>query len=244
MTDIIKGVFVVEKTGSIGTGHTAKKVVQKMYCIAKQTDNGDVAFRYLGADDKPMTATEKIPRDEFLRKFTLQPYYLENKKAQRKKNLDKNIARAEEHLRKNELHSAEFEYSNALKLDEEDLKANFGMGNVYLAMGEKEKAKDVFVKLSKIDAIFEEKNKHFFNECAIQLRKQELYDESIEYYVKAIKISPSDENLCFNASRAYFEKEDMNKAGEYIQQALSINPNFKEAKKLLGFIEAASGDSS
>ena len=62
-------------------------------------------------------------------------------------------------------------------------------------MGEKDKAKDVFVKISRIDAIFEEKNKHFFNDCAIQLRKQELYTEAIDYYNKSIELCAEDENL-------------------------------------------------
>ncbi len=249
MGNIINGVFAIEKTGVIGTGHTAKKVKQKMYCLAKQINDGEVAFRYLGANDKPMPDVEIIPKDEFLRKFTFQPYYLENKKTNSdekamEEKINKKIASAEEHVRRNESHSAEFEFKNALKLDEENLRANFGIGNLYLSMGEKEKAKEVFVNLSKIDAIFEEKNKHFFNECAINLRKQDLYDESIEYYMKAIDLSPHDENLYFNAARAYFEKEDVNKADECIQKALSINANFVEAKKLLGFVKAASHDSS
>jgi len=247
--NMIKGVFAVEKVGVIGTGHTAKKVKQKMYCLAKQINDQEVAFRYLGANDKPMPNVEKIPKEEFLRKYTLQPYYLENKKTKNdekmaEEKINKKIATAEEHVRRNETHSAEFEFKNALKLDEENLRANFGIGNLYLSMGEKEKAKEVFVNLSKIDAIFEEKNKHFFNECAINLRKQDLYDESIEYYVKAIDLSPRDENLYFNMARVYFEKEDVRKADECIQQALSINPNFDEAKKLLGFVKAALGNSS
>jgi len=248
VADMIKGVFAFEKIGTIGTGHTVKKVKEQMYCLAKQINDQEVAYRFLGANDVPMNDVEKISKDEFLRKFTFQPYYLENKKKKEEEKMaeekvNKKIATAEEHVRRNETHSAEFEFKNALKMDEENLRANFGIGNLYLSMGEKEKAKEVFVNLSKIDAIFEEKNKHLFNECAIKLRKQDLYDESIKYYVKAIDLSPRDENLYFNVARAYFEKEDVKKADEYIQQALSINPNFDEVKKLLGFVKAASGDS-
>ena len=48
-----------------------------------------------------------------------------------------------------------------------------------MQMGQPEKAKDVFIKISKIDAIFEKTNKHLFNECGMNLRQQNLFDEAI-----------------------------------------------------------------
>ena len=97
--------------------------------------------------------------------------------------------------------------------------------------------KEIFVKISKTEAIFEEKNKHFFNECAIPLRKQKLYDEAIEYYQKGIELSPNDENLYFNSARALFEKGDHEKAKESIFKVISINPTHKEAKAFLNYMD-------
>ncbi len=236
MPDRIEGVFIYEKEATIGTGHTAKKVKQKMYCLAKETDKDEVEIRYLGANDEPLNIVEKIPKEEFIRSFTFQPYYFERKAAHNEQKVNKHILTAEEHARRDELYSAEFEFNNALKLDEENLRANFGVGNVYLKMGEKEKAREIFVKISKIDAIFEEHNKHFFNECGIQLRKQELYEEALDYYKKALEVSPQDENLFFNVSRAHFEKGDVEKAQEYISKALEINPEFKEGKAFISYM--------
>jgi tetratricopeptide (TPR) repeat protein len=237
MTDRIEGVFLLEKEAKIGTGHTEKKVKQKMFCLAKERDDGTIEFRYLNANDEPMDIVENIPKIEFIHQFTFQPCYFEKKKADQDKKVDKHIAIAEEHARRKELFSAEYEYKNALKLDEENLRANFGIGNVYLQMGEKEKAKDIFVKISHLDAIFEEQNKHFFNECGIQLRKQELYDEAIDYYQKGLSLSADDENLLFNLARAFFEKGDQENAREYVYKALVIRPEFKEGKALLNYIE-------
>lgn len=225
----------MEKEAKIGTGHTEKKVKQKMYCLAKQTNDDEIEFRYLGANDEPFGEVEKIPKKEFVHIFTFQPYYFEQK-VEREKKANKHCAIAEEHVKRKELHSAEYEYKNVLKVEEENLRANFGIGNVYLEMGEKEKAKDIFVKISKIDAIFDEKNKHFFNACAIQLRKQELYEESINYYKKAIEISPNDENLFFNLSRAHLEKGDEGEAKKCISKALSIKPDFKEGKAFIDYM--------
>ncbi|MCP4715790.1 MAG: tetratricopeptide repeat protein [Deltaproteobacteria bacterium] len=239
----IEGVFYVEKVAKIGTGHTEKKVKQRMFCLAKQVGDDEVEFCYLGANDEPMGEPEVVPKKDFIHKFVFQPYYFEKKKAEQEKQdgekdkkVNKQIALAEKHVEKNELYSAEHEYKVALKIDEQNLRANFGIGNVYLKMGERDKAKDIFAKISKIDAIFEEKNKHFFNECGIQLRKQKLYDEAIDYYEKAVKLSPDDENLYFNLARPCCESGNIERAQEVMYKALEINPKFKEGKALLNYI--------
>jgi tetratricopeptide (TPR) repeat protein len=236
MADKIQGIFSVEKISKIGTGSTEKKVKQKMYCQAIEAEDGQIDVRYLGKDDKPIDVPELVPKDVFIRDYVFQLDYLEKRKAEKENKANKNIVTAEEHVKKNELHSAEYEFKMALKVDEENLRANFGIGNVYLKMGEKDKAKDIFVKISKTDAIFEEKNKHFFNDCAIQLRKQELYTEAIDYYNKAIGLCDEDENLLFNLSRAYAESNDIGEAKGKILKALEINPKFKEAKSYLDYI--------
>lgn len=237
MAKMIEGIFLLEKNSKIGTGSTEKQVKNNMYCIAKQINDDEIEVCYLSPDDKPTSIIEKIDKTEFLHSFTFQPYYLEKKEAERLKKVNKFIATAEEHVKRDELHSAEYEFSNALRIDEENLRANFGIGNVYLKMGEMEKAKDVFVKISRIDAIFEENNKHFFNECGIQLRKHELYDEAIEYYEKAFNLSPRDENLCFNLARAFLEKGDRQQAKNWIDRAFAINPDYEEGRKFLAYME-------
>ena len=45
MADKIEGVFLLEKEATIGTGHTEKKVTQKMYCVAKELDNDEIEIR-------------------------------------------------------------------------------------------------------------------------------------------------------------------------------------------------------
>lgn len=158
----VKGIFFFEKVSAIGTGATAKTVKQKIYCQAEE-----IELRYLNQSGEPMEIVERIPRAEFVKNFTFEPDYVTKIQDKKQQQTDKHIAIAEEHVRKQELYSAEYEYKNALKLDEENLRANFGIGKVYLEMGEQAKARVIFTKISEIDAIFEEKNKHFFNDCGI-----------------------------------------------------------------------------
>ena len=237
MSDKIKGVFKLKKESTIGIVHTLKKVVGNIFCIAGQIDSEEVEIRYLGANHEPIDDVEKIPLKTFISNFTFQPYYFEQKEAEKEKKIVKHCVVAEDHAARKEFHSAEYEFKMALKIDEESLRANFGIGNVYFEMGEKEKAKEIFRKVATIDAMFEEKNKHFFNRCGIQLRKQEMYDEAINYYEKAIRISSKDENLLFNLARSYSEKGNQEMAKESIYKALTLNADFKEGKSLLAIVE-------
>ena len=94
-------------------------------------------------------------------------------------------------------------------------------------------------KLSQVEAIFEEENKHIFNEFGITLRKTKMYDEALANYMKALEISPQDENLYFNIARLYYDKEDGSKAQEWLDKALNINPDFREARQFKDVLAAA-----
>ncbi|MBF0527709.1 MAG: tetratricopeptide repeat protein [Deltaproteobacteria bacterium] len=235
------GVYEEVVVQTIGTGATTRKHEMKNYYLAASLDKNTVQVQPLDMFDQPMAIFEKIEVREFLRRCTFKPNYLAEKQKQKDPRVDKAVVQAEAHFRRKEYYSAEFEYTKALKLDVENVRANFGMGKVYLATGETEKAKESFEKLSRIEAIFEEEHKHVFNELGIELRRLKLYDQAITYYLKALTISQDDENLFFNAARAYFEKGDIKNAGQYLCQALQINPDLQEGLKLLSAIEKIDG---
>ena len=92
------------------------------------------------------------------------------------------------------------------------------------------------MKMGELDNLYNSENKHIFNEFAINLRKQKLYDNAISNYNKALAIDPQDEILYYNLARAYFEKGDFENAKKTLEKALEINNNFNEAKKFLNFI--------
>ncbi len=150
-------------------------------------------------------------------------------------------ARGERHLEANEFLSAEFEYNNALKLDEQNVRANFGLGKTYLASGQNDKAANVFRKLSTIEAVLEPQNKHIFNEFGMALRKMGLYVEAVRHYHRALSLTSGDENLWFNLGRALYEGGQHKQALGAVKKALDINPNFEEARQyLMGIMERAS----
>jgi tetratricopeptide (TPR) repeat protein len=230
----IKGVFFEETTITLGTGHTQKNQRVKNYCLAEQQDDDTVQVSFLGNEGQPTGIVVKMPYDEFLNKYTFEPDYKVKTKEEREH--DKHIALAERSRNRNESFTAEMEYTSALKIDPESIKANFGIGTLYMEMGQTEKAKNVFKKLSQVDAIFEEDNKHIFNEFGIELRKANMTEEALDNYLKALEISPKDEHLYFNIARLYYDAKDWEYALLWIERCVKANPGFREAKQFAALI--------
>ncbi len=233
MPIIEEGIYMECLTRHIGTGGTARTQEMKNYYMAKAIEGDLIQVQLLDMDYNPLPIFEKVDLAEFKRRFTFQPDVGPDRKSGQEKQVDKAIAQAEAHYRRKEYFSAEYEYSKALKLDEDNVRANFGVGKVYLAQGEPEKAQEVFEKLAHIEAVFEDENKHIFNELGIELRRMGLHDHAIAHYEKAVAIAPDDENLFFNIGRACYEKGDFKSAREYLAKALAINPDMTEAGQLI-----------
>ncbi|MBF0528800.1 MAG: tetratricopeptide repeat protein [Deltaproteobacteria bacterium] len=75
------------------------------------------------------------------------------------------------------------------------------------------------------------------NRMAISLRKDKKYKEALTSYTKALLLSPLDENLHFNVARLFIEMGDLANAEKSLQRALSLNPEFERATKLLDGVQ-------
>lgn len=230
----IQGVFFEESTITLGTGHTQKTQTVKNYCRAEQIDDEKVKLTFLGNEGKPTGIVIELTNEEFLRRYTLDPNY--RVKTREEAEHDRHVAIAEKHRARGEHFSAEFEYANALKIDPDSIRANFGIGTLYMEMGDTRKAKEVFKKLSEVEAIFDEENKHIFNEFGIELRKANMVDEALANYRKAITISPDDEHLHFNVARLYYDKKEWDNALAWLKKAMDINPHFNDARNFEALI--------
>ena len=162
MADIAEGIYMEKVTQTIGTGSTTRTQEIQNYYVCKPLGNGFVQTQLLDMNDEPLPIIDRVDEIEFRRRFTFQPDYEKKKKKPQDVRVDRAIAQAEAHYKRKEYFSAEFEYDKALKIDEENVQANYGAGKTYLAMGDTEKAKEKFEKLVKIDAILDEgKQTHF-----------------------------------------------------------------------------------
>lgn len=236
--DRIRGVFSTQVLTKVGTGTTMRKTIQKSYWFVQELENGSIEVQPLNVNYVPSGPKNVLPMDDFLEKFSPEPEFYTGTVMPKMRELEKTIARGDRHRKRGESFSAEYEYGNATKVDEENVRANFGLGLTYLQRGATDKAQDIFERLIKIEAAYETEHKHLFNEFGMNLRKNKMIDQAMEYYNKAMELSKTDENLFYNVARVYFELQDYAKTHEMLTKALELNPDMEEAQKFIAYLQA------
>ena len=230
-------IYFKQEEIKLGCSSTAKATTVENYYQVVEIDEKNVQVQLLDLNDHPFGEVRLIEKEE-LKEYTSCPDYFKNKKSLKEQMVEKYIEHGDRHYGNREFYSAEYEYNQALSLNDRHLKANLGKGKTLYAKGEKEEAQKVFNKLSNLDALYEVDNKHIFNEFGIELRKGGMFEEALSNYLKAISIDPSDEVLYYNLGRVYYEKKEHEKAIEQLTLALSLKPDFKEAQEFLSKIQS------
>lgn len=229
----INGVFSSQEVRKVGTGATMRKAIQKTFWFCKELDDGLIESQPLNRNYIPSGPKRTITMERLLSTFSPEPEMYVTNVYPRIRELNRTLARGDRHLNNRQYYSAEMEYGQALQVDEENVRANFGLGITYLERGETSKAENILERLVKLDAAFEDEHKHLFNEFGIKLRKNGMIEQAVAYYERALKLATQDENLLYNAARAYLEKKDITRALEYLLKALAINPALEPAVKFL-----------
>lgn len=228
----IRGAFSTRIVQEIGTGTTKRKVVQSFLYYAEEEENGDISLQALNENNVPSGEALTISKEELLESFTPELELYTSEVFPAMKELSKTLAKADRQRQLGNTFTAEVEYGKALNLDEENIRANFGIGLCYLSRNEDEKAVDIFNRLVKLDAAFEKQHKHLFNDFGISLRKNHMFEEAIEFYKRAIGLTDDDENLFFNIARCLFELGKRKECLIYIDKCLNLNPGSQPAIKL------------
>ena len=233
----ISGVFSVQEVHKVGTGTTTRKTIRKTfwYCVEVEggSDAGKIEVQPLTGNYVPSGPKRIVERDKFLSEFAPEPEFYMSTVYPRMREITKAVARAERHRAQGELFSAEMEFSKAIQIDEENVRANFGLGLTYMARGELAKAENILSRLVKLEAAFDPEHKHLFNEFGMELRKKRMFKEAIDYYVRALELSPQDENLYYNIARANLENENPAAAAEYLIKGIEVNPMLEESVKFM-----------
>jgi tetratricopeptide (TPR) repeat protein len=233
-------IFLKREEIKVGFGSTARTTRIENYFEAVEDGDGRILMYLLNIQDQRIGQPIEVSKEN-LKDYIHCPDYFDKKGDPSKHSAQLHVQLGDQYYDKQKFYSAQFEYGRALQLEEDHLQANFGMAKTLFALGEKEKAKKYFLKLSSMDALFEKENKHIFNELGIEMRKRGMLEEAIAHYQKALSIDPGDAVLYYNLARAYYEKGDWAKTLEQLRVALSIDPNFEEAKDFLSFIEFSWG---
>lgn len=221
----------------IGFGGTKRRVKQNVFAYVKEEDDGKLSVQPLNAKLVPMGDRTFISREELLSSYLPEPALYLNTVLPNIIRMEEAVARGDAARAKGELYTAEHDYKTALEYNEEHVRAVFGLGLVYLERGDDENAINIFHKLVKIDAAFNEEHKHLFNEFGIKLRKRKLYPQAMKFYARAHQLSRNDEHLLFNLGRTLFEKGKPTIAIRFLRKSLEINPLFEESRNFLKHLE-------
>ena len=240
----ISGAFSSQLVSRVGTGTTQRKAIQKAYWYAEEGErdadgNRVIMVQPLNNNNLPSGPKEPVPLSDFLGRFNPELEFYQTEVYPRMRELDSTLKRAEKQRENGALYSAQFEFEAALSVDEQNVRANFGLGLTYMERGETEKAGDIFERVVGLDAAFAPEHKHLFNEFGISLRKSRLLDQAVEYYARALAITENDENLHYNIARAYFERGDKDECRESLNKALTLNPRMEVARQFMEFLDKA-----
>lgn len=233
----IKGIFSTQAIQKVGTGTTTRRTIQKMYWFVEESEGGVLEVQPLNKNYVPSGPKRRIALEELLEKFSPEPEFYISTVYPRLRELNMVIQKGERHREKGEIFSAELEFGQALAVDEENIRANFGLGLTYLDRGEANKADDIFQRLVRLDATFEKEHKHLFNEFGMNLRRNKMLDQALDYYQRAEQLAESDDNLMFNIARAFFDKKQYDKAMEYLKKAITLNPQHEQSRRFVAFLE-------
>ena len=83
---------------------------------------------------------------------------------------------------------------------------------------------------------------HLYNRIGIALRREGNLEEAIQFYNKAIRLSPGDEVIHYNLARAYLEIGKRSLALKSLRKALDLRPDFDEAKAMMSRITKDESD--
>lgn len=143
-------------------------------------------------------------------------------------------------------------FKRALKICELFAEAYKGMAEAYKGKGEMDKYEENLKRAAEIFAQqdrFEETKKTFaeilkihttamnpYNTLGVTLRKHGDYTGAINAYMQGIALTPLDENIHYNIAKAYHASGNDDLAYKAIVEALDLNPNFLEARRLKSII--------
>jgi len=233
----IKGIFSTQSVAKIGTGTTQRRTIQKTYWSGEELEDGRIEVQPLNKNYVPSGPKRKLSRDEFLTKYNPEPEFYVSTVFPAMKEVDGAIVRGEKHRERGAAYSAEFEYKQAMAIDEENVRANFGLGLTYLDRGDQVKANDIFERLVDLEAAFEVEHKHLFNDFGINMRKNKMYEQALQYYLRAEGLVGNDEHLFHNIARCFYEKGDVDGCKKYLLKSLEVNPGLTESVQFWAFLK-------
>ena len=229
----ILGVYSFSKETQIGLGDTATRRETTTYWYVRQLGDDTFEVQPLNIYHVPSGVRSEIDTKEFLANYSPEPHYYKTHTVPALTSLVKRIAHGEKLLSQGLLNDAEKQFIKALMVDDLNVKATYGLGKVAAEQKDEAKLNKVLSSLLNMDDAFNNEFRVQFNGFGISLRKNKYYDNAVRFYTRALELDAMDERVYFNMARAFYEKGAIDDCMCQLNIALSIAPEFVEAKKFL-----------
>jgi tetratricopeptide (TPR) repeat protein len=233
----VLGIYSSEDEVEAGSGSTKKRVIKKIYWYVRQVEDEKFELQPLNANHVPSGIIKEVDLKGFSG-LTPEPSYYKKITLPVLESLQEKVDRGEKYFNKGQLSAAERQFLEALKIDDLNVRANFGLGEVYAEKQEFVKIRHVLGVLLALDETFREEHRKRFNSLGVSLRKNGLAEEAIKYYGKALEYNEKDDHLHFNMARAYYDKGEFGKCEQHVERALELNPEFREARLFKRYLQS------
>jgi tetratricopeptide (TPR) repeat protein len=140
-------------------------------------------------------------------------------------------------------------FQKATELDRLFGKAYEAMGRTYKAMGKHDEARkclqtaaDLYMSKEKVEDAEEILNEilqisadslNVFNSLGVLYRRKGDLKTSLRHYTRALRINPDEPYIHYNIGRVYLDMKNHEKAREYFENAVRIDPGFEQAKQVI-----------
>jgi len=238
----IRCAFSTAKKVRMGmSANTGKRDVQVLWFV-EQVAPEKFEARRLNPHNVPAGEPEFIPMHKLVNEFTPQIVYYEEDVLPAMLALEDKLDQGDDLRQEGKLYSAEMEYGDALKMDERNVRALFGLGLIFAGRKEVDRTRGLLGELINVKAAFVGKNQHLFNEFGIALRKVGLFDEAVAYYSRALEYTDDDENLYYNLARSHYENDSWEGCIESLLVSNKLNPDLAVSCALFELIVGLAND--
>ncbi len=228
-----RGLFSEFRSSSVGSGVTRKRSTMTLFWYTERLADDLTTIQSLNRNFVPCGPKQPVSPEHVVNSFTPEPILYQRKVMPQITRLEKTLKRGDDLRKQDQLKRAEIQYGTALSLDENNVRACFGIGIVHARLGNREKTRAILDKLLSMDEFVESGYcTALFNEFGIALRKRGMYGESLRFYSKCLGTGGRDDHLLFNISRVYLEQRNTPEAMACLDKALAINPGLVPARRM------------
>lgn len=238
----VRCVFSSDEQVKVGTGTTTRSHVSKLLWFVEELGNGKFSVRKINPHHVPSGEDRVIGLEELAEKYVPEVEFYEEYTLPAMELLEDYLDEGEAQREEGKLYSAEGQFDKALGLDEQNVRALFNLGLIYMELEDVGKTRDLLRSLLQIRSTFTGKDQHLFNEFGISLRKHGLCDEAVEYYSRALVFVADDDHLYYNLARANFERGNWEECVSALVRCREINPELEAARDLGELIVRLSGN--